>query len=114
MNANRVGSRHPDRFLYMEGYACASPGFPIPFMHAWLFDLETNRFVDPTWGSEGGHYLGVAFSPEFLQKFNATTGYYGVFGTDNWKQLHPFLTNGFPEGAIVNVTPAIEPISTFA
>ena len=101
-NANELALAFP-RYLYVEGWACPSSSFLIPLAHAWLYDTEEQKFVDPTWGDEGVSYLGVAFSRNFLMEFNLVTGYWGIFGSDELKRLHGYLTDGFPIDALVQI-----------
>lgn len=61
LNAHTLAVGDPDRFTYMEGFACTSgTGWGTP--HAWCVDAG-GRVVDPTWASisgEPGAYHGVS------------------------------------------------------
>jgi hypothetical protein len=62
-NACLAVSRHPDRFLYCEGYAVSA----IPTLHAWICDHE-GRAYELTWDAPGHSYWGITFDREFLSR----------------------------------------------
>lgn len=107
------GTLQAGRFLYVEGYAAAllPSGSALAVSHAWCLDLRTMEIVDPTWAGEGtlfrsrAHvYLGIAFSPAFMEAAVAETSRRGedrdvsIFESDHRRQGRA-LRLGFRYGA---------------
>lgn len=120
------GRLTPGRFLYVEGYASpllTSPtpgGRPTVFAvgHAWCLDQESGEIVDPTWSREAqigprkvlGHvYLGVAFSPAFMEQAIAETRrghdrHISIFESDHAREarMHRLgFTYGAPDDPVL-------------
>ena len=77
-NAALLAFEHPDRYIYVEGYAVSAIGLMVA--HAWCTAAD-GLVVDNTWAEpENAGYLGIAFDTEFLRTHIHKTGYWGVFG----------------------------------
>jgi hypothetical protein len=84
-NAALLAFEHPDRFIYVEGYAASALGLTVA--HAWCATAD-GVVVDNTWAEpEKAAYLGIAFDAEFLRRHIHKTGYWGVFG----EMPHPHM-----------------------
>lgn len=72
--------------IYVEGFACNA----IPTEHAWC--IRDGKIVDPTWGSEGRDYFGVALSLDTVRKVQHVTGVWGAFTAWwRWSRVLPIL-----------------------
>lgn len=102
MNAAHLADRHPERYVYCEGYATSI----LPMYHAWCWDLETERVVDVTWreswtGETHGHepehrnYYGVKFTLKVHDQLLLLTERYGII--DAWESKWPLLREKMPD-----------------
>ena len=73
-NALIYSCREPERYVYVEGYACSV----IPMAHAWVYDRAEGKIIDPTWSEIGKAYCGVPFDPVAAQRFVYKTQVYGL------------------------------------
>lgn len=80
VNAGKIASSSK-RYFYVEGFTC-SKALPFPIHHAWLLDVETGQYEDPTLrDSEGRDYLGIVFDHTTLLTEITRTGYWGLLDT---------------------------------
>ena len=79
-NCYANSSRAAERFglLYAEGFAW-HPNAVRPMPHAWCFDLDTLRVIDPTW-EHGCDYFGIVFRTDWVERVGKATGYSGIIG----------------------------------
>lgn len=84
-NARTLARRHPDRFLYCEGFACAV----IVTEHAWLYDLKEQLAVEVTWDEIGVGYVGVPFSAAFCRREPMDPQNFCLL--NQWHRHHPLL-----------------------
>ena len=64
-NAGNLSIDHPDRFVYVEGFAVISESIPLTVAHAWVYDLQEKLSLEVTWDSVGIEYLGIPFADGF-------------------------------------------------
>ena len=96
-NASNLVMRH-DNLRYVEGYATFHS---IPIEHAWVYDMVTGQYHDPTWTSEGPReYYGVVFANDYILSMMVKTGRYGMWGSESYQHLMPVMQEGFPDWAI--------------
>lgn len=86
--------------VYVEGYALMI----IPMLHAWCVDIETGETIDPTWGTDGGQYLGIPFKRKYVIQSATKSGCYGVL--DQWEERWPILRDDPEEYVHPNFMPA--------
>ena len=88
-NAASLALSAPDRFTYVEGYACTEQT-GVCVAHAWVEDQDGN-VIDNTWSTlesspnhGGAHYFGIKFSAEYLQYRADVQGdrFAGLLGED--------------------------------
>jgi hypothetical protein len=85
-NAYALASAEPERFAYVEGFACGL----IPLAHAWVIDMDGN-VVDPTWAEKDTReFLGVPLCLGYVNRIILAREKYGVL--DNWEGGWPILT----------------------
>lgn len=91
------------RYVYVEGFGKPS-GLPLAFPHAWLWDLDGGKVVEPTWRHppEDLAYVGIPFDPEFVMAVAEETGVYGIFEND-FSLGHRLKREGVPDGAIAEI-----------
>jgi hypothetical protein len=79
-NAGRRAMQPDSKLLYAEGYTTSVGYIPIP--HAWLVTPDgevidtTLKGGDEEYGERG--YFGLAFTPEYVAKTTARTGYWSL------------------------------------
>jgi hypothetical protein len=92
-----------DDYNYCEGYFIYDD-INIAIAHAWLVDKEDN-VIDITLKDNlpGAVYFGVVFNREFVLDMGEKLKYYGILDSDHMLD-HEFKKNGFPEGAVINIS----------
>jgi hypothetical protein len=73
----------PNRYTYCEGYAL---GCVIPVHHAWIWDKDACKVIDPTWKESSGYY-GVPIQLDYVMKRMLDSG--KVF--DCWEERWPTM-----------------------
>lgn len=105
-NAAELALAHPDKYTYVEGYACTQQT-GVCMAHAWVED-EQGRIIDNTWSilesapnHAGSHYYGIKFSAEYLA-LRAIRGnsFAGLLGED-WSHLDHMKNGMILENGIV-------------
>lgn len=66
------------QLYYCEGWAL-KPGL-IPLEHAWAYDPEDDRVIDPTWQELDTEYFGMVFVPDAAIQLMVKQGVYGLLG----------------------------------
>jgi len=98
-NASNAVIQH-DTLRYVEGYALFRNC--VPMEHAWVYDMATGQFYDPTWlEGQGSEYYGVVFDTAFILSLMVKTEHYGVWGSECFDILHTHHKEGFPNWAIL-------------
>lgn len=95
-NATSHGKRHG--MSYVEGFALADTG--LVTQHAWCAHPD-GTVEDPTWNDAGRAYLGIGFTPDYLQEFEARRGAVTVLFDQHLDDMR-LLRDGLPETAIAD------------
>lgn len=82
-NALLLAQQHPEKYTYFEGLAFHF----IPMWHAWLYDHDMQKFVDPTWGEHPHFYMGAPFTLSDLEHNLEQTDIYGFYDNHHLMRL---------------------------
>lgn len=86
-NAARLAVRHPDKYVYAEGFAL---GCGFAMLHAWALD-RSGRVVEPTWELHGDtDYYGVLVRSEYV------AAKLGLSMLDDWTNRWPLVCGPDP------------------
>ncbi|MHA2220141.1 MAG: hypothetical protein ACXACY_30025 [Candidatus Hodarchaeales archaeon] len=84
-------SAHEVIYRYCEGLALANNS--IPMHHAWIWDAEQEKVIDPTW-RDGLYYHGVVLPLWYVRRIIFKRKSYGVI--DAYELHFPILTGKHP------------------
>ena len=90
MNAFRLSTGNPDRYVYVEGQCHINV---LPIDHAWCIDRQTGAVVDPTLRANASGsvkpvaYFGVPFKDEYVLRTAVKTKVYGIISHTNMDLL---------------------------
>lgn len=77
-NAGTLVLESPWRYIYVEGFAVPSEAIPLPFAHAWVYDITTAQAVEVTWDEVGVEYLGLPVKFDFLRGMVLARDVWGI------------------------------------
>ena len=83
MNCFLLTMTAPQKYTYCEGFAL---GCVIPVHHAWIWDKDSCKIIDPTW-KQGEGYYGVPIQRDYVMERMLESG--KVF--DCWEERWPTM-----------------------
>lgn len=92
-NAQQLAKGY-DNLIYCEGFIYMYNGYPdFPFLHAWCFDINTGKVVEPTLKNvdDETEYFGIKFNKDYMFEITRGRGKEIISLIDNPEMNYPLL-----------------------